>query len=138
MNAFEAMFGVAPRLKRFLEDEFKESSPEEALKEHYMRRKDLNLLIAEKLNQYEAERAGLKIGSLVLVRNFKRRKFDPRWIGPAVVTAVKQHSVKVTQENGKTRTLNRVIKRRLWKMNRHEPWRKMDRHETCRMIDTQE
>ena len=72
-----------------------------------MRRKNLNLLIAEKLNQYEAERAGLKIGSLVLVRNFKRRKFDLKWVGPAVVTEVKQNSVKAKQEKGQTRNLNR-------------------------------
>ena len=42
----------------------------------------------------------------MLVRNFGRKKFDPRWLGPVVVTERKKFSVKIKKDNGQDRVVN--------------------------------
>jgi hypothetical protein len=43
---------------------------------------------------------------LVLVRNFGRKKFDPKWIGPLVFIRRQNLSLAVKGENGRERVLN--------------------------------
>ena len=112
MTPFEALFGTPPRITRYLEEvnggwEHSEKDAELALKNHYLRRKDLDDLIREGLGKYENERAGIQLGTLVWVRNFARKKFDPKWIGPSVVVEVRKHAVKVKGESGQTRVVNK-------------------------------
>ena len=95
---------------RYVQDQewtFSEQDEIKALKDHYLRRKELDALIRESLGKYEDERAGLQTGMLVMVRNFKRKKFDPKWVGPAVIVELKQHSVKIKGERGQLRIVNR-------------------------------
>ena len=112
MTPYEALFGCPPRITRYLEEtkdgwQHTEKDAEMALRSHYLRRKDLNELVRESLGKYETERAGITMGTLVWVRNFARKKFDPKWTGPSVVMEFKKFSVKVKGESGQTRIVNK-------------------------------
>jgi hypothetical protein len=107
---YEVMFGVPPTVARYVpEEEFArtEKEEEEALENNYLRRRDLGNLVREHMRSYEDKREGYKIGGLVWTRNFKRKKFDPKWLGPSVISEVRQHSVTVKGENGVSRILNK-------------------------------
>lgn len=113
LSPHEVMFGEPPRIHReFTEDDLKEGQEREdilklAAEQRYVRHKDLVRLVREHLWKYEDERTPLEIGGLVWVRNFARKKFQPKWLGPSVIVEKHAHSLKVKGENGQARVVNR-------------------------------
>ena len=105
------MFGVVPRMSRAIEDTKEEAITEkfreQAVTDNFWRRRDLAIQVQENLRRYENDREGLMEGKLVWVRNFGRRKFEPRWLGPNTIVEVRKNSVKIKGENVSVRVVNR-------------------------------
>ncbi len=107
----EVLFGVSPRIPLMTAEETKADGDEmpevgNLLLRLGTCRRELMRSVQERLRKYEAGPADIKEGDLVLVRNFSRRKFDPKWVGPMVVIRRQAFSVAVKGENGKERVLN--------------------------------
>jgi hypothetical protein len=86
LSPLEVISGVVPRVSRavgeFGDIKLKEEDLERLAKENWTRRRGLAVQVSEALRAYENSRQRFKPGDLVWVRNFGRKKFDPRWLGP--------------------------------------------------------
>jgi hypothetical protein len=104
----EILFGEPARVPGMLEitpdEEVKMDA--EFLGNQWRRRQDLIKSTRNALKRYEAGTDEIQEGHLVWIRNFGRKKFDPRWIGPSVVIQRQSFSVKVKSENGRERVIN--------------------------------
>jgi hypothetical protein len=104
----EVMFGEPPRVP-FLEPEDSRMLDEESAEftsEMWRKRKDLQMDVSQKLQRYETATEEIKEGSLIWVRNFSRKKFEPRWVGPSVVIERRAASLRIKSENGRERVVN--------------------------------
>ena len=103
----EVMFGEPPRVPFVSVEEDKEvEGVADYTLDHWRRRQELVVGVREALQRYEAGTEEIREGSLVWVRNFGRKKFDPRWVGPCVIVARRAFSVKLKAENGRERVVN--------------------------------
>ena len=114
VSAFQMLFGVEPRLpmvERLLPsirvriDDVEEAWTS-ALKRHAKERFEGLLKFKQKMREYEAGRKTWAIGDLALVRNFTRKKGEPRWKGPYAVTEVSARAVKMRTDAGHVLVVN--------------------------------
>jgi transposase InsO family protein len=110
LSPYEVLYGVAPRIAwrerinsgHIIED----FNLEELLVKRWKIRKGLEENVRKKLREYENGSTQIRNGDLVWVRNFGRKKFDPRWVGPSVVIERFERSAKIKGESGHQRVVN--------------------------------
>ena len=66
----------------------------------------VQVAVTDALRHYEGGGAQFKTGDLVLIRVFKRKKFEPRWAGPCVVMEARPTSLQVKTESGGIRVVS--------------------------------
>jgi transposase InsO family protein len=110
LSPYEVLYGVAPRIawKERINSGciIEDFNWEESLLKRWKLRKSLEENVRQKLREYENGNTQIRKGDLVWVRNFGRKKFDPRWVGPSVVIDRFERSAKIKGESGHQRVVN--------------------------------
>ena len=98
----EVMFGEPPRINRIISTEPESILDDSIIQDRWKSRRDLQVKVRQMLETYEASfQKGhtVKEGDLIWLRNFGRKNFEPRWVGPGTaVEAPRSHSVKIKKK----------------------------------------
>ena len=114
ITAFQLLFNVEPRLPMVakllpaaVEMAEEIGRPwEELVKSERIRRKLALEANKEAMRRYEGSRTPRQAGDLVLVRNFARKKGEPRWRGPYSVVEARARSLKLRTDAGRYLIVN--------------------------------
>ena len=115
VSAFQLLYQVEPRVpmvERLLpaveERTIALDQPWSAMLKHEANRRQAALLeFQERMREYErGRRQERQIGELVLVRNFARKKGEPRWRGPYPITKVGRQSLGLRTDAGRDLVVN--------------------------------
>jgi hypothetical protein len=114
VSAYQLLYNVEPRLPMVanlvpgLAERVEEVEEEftAAVRNEGRRRMGAAQIWRERMRAYEAGRSSWAAGQLVLVRNFGRKKGEPRWKGPYPVTEVRARSLRVRTDAGRDLVVN--------------------------------